>query len=117
DEARQWIVRQRAPVAVVAFELVAVPAEEIGGLLHLPDRLHPILADLDRHRGGDRVDALLDPLGDAAQDGDPLRPGGTRPAAVRTLGRLDRGSGIVGAAGTETPEQAIPVDRRTHLVV
>ena len=58
----QRIVRERHVVALPALELGRVAREEVRGLLRLAERLHAVLADLERERGGDLVDALLDEL-------------------------------------------------------
>ena len=72
----------------LGFEAVAVDVEEVGRLLHFAKRLHAVLADLERHRGGDVIDALLDELGDPAQQADSF--GRRRRAPTRK--RLARGA-------------------------
>ena len=58
DHAVERIVRQRVLEAVVRFEVVGVVVEEVDGLLRFAERLHAVLADFQRQRGGDVVDAL-----------------------------------------------------------
>jgi hypothetical protein len=76
---RQRIVRQHMIEAVLLLEAVAVDVEEIRRLLHLAKGLHAVLADFERHGGGDVIDALLDDLRHAAQQPDPFRRGRRAP--------------------------------------
>ena len=57
-DVRQRIVRQLVLVAAVLLEVVGVVPEEIDRLLRLAERLHAVLADFERERGRDFVDAL-----------------------------------------------------------
>ncbi len=71
--SRQRIVRQFVLVAGVLLEIVGVMPEEIDGLLRFAERLHAVLADLERERRRDLVDALFHDVGDATQQPRALR--------------------------------------------
>ena len=65
------------------LEVVGVVAEEIDGLLRFAERLHAVLADFQRQRGGDVVDALLHEVADLAQQ----RARARRPGVARQAGK------------------------------
>ena len=56
------------------LHLVAVPADQLGGLLHVAERLEPALADLEGHEGGQVEHPLLHDVGHPAQDAHALLP-------------------------------------------
>ena len=85
-------VAHRVIEAVVLLDHVARPADEVGRLLDVAERLEPVLADLDCDQRGVRHLALADDVGDAAQDRDALLP---RPRRPRGEGRACRGDGVL----------------------
>ena len=67
-------VAHRVVEAAVLLDHVARPADEVGGLLDVAQRLEPVLADLDGDQRGVHHLALADDVGDAAEDGDAFLP-------------------------------------------
>ena len=63
----------------------AVPADQLGGLLHVAERLQPALADLVRHQRGQVEQAVLHDVGDVAQDLDALLPAHPVPLQLERL--------------------------------
>jgi hypothetical protein len=115
DKTRQRIVRQRAVETFVGLHLVAVPREQIGGLLHLAERLHAVLADFERDRGADLVDPLLDQCRHPPQQADPFAPRRRRPAAECTDRRRHRIGPILCRAAGKAAQKTVTVDRRANL--
>jgi hypothetical protein len=111
----QRVVGQAAVEARVFGHLVAVPADQVGRLLHLADGFHAVLADFQRHRGSELEDALFDQRSRSAQQVDalPVRHGcPTRRGSARGghgVGGVDRG------ACRKAAQQQLMVDRRTQL--
>ena len=68
-----------AAEAVVVLDLLAVVADEVGGLLDVAECLEPVLADLHAHQRRQLVGPLTDQVGRGSQHGDPLLPGGGGP--------------------------------------
>ena len=99
------------------LHLVAVPADQLGGLLHVAERLEPALADLVGHQRAEVVDAVLHDVGDVAQDADALLP----PHAVPLeLERLSGRHGVVDVLRRGLAEPAdhdVGIDRRGLLVL
>ena len=128
-DARQRIVRQGVVEAGVPFEVVGVVAEEVHRLLRLAQRLHAVLAHLERERRGDFVDALLHDVGDPPQLARALRPPASRArpgrppaphASPRRRGRRRRprtrparSSLSIGLRRATSPGQACRRRRRT----
>ena len=78
-------------VSVVRLDLIAVVIHHVGGFLHIPHRLEPILADLDAEQSREIVAVLLDRVGRFAEVTDPLLPGHVTPGRLVSLpGRCDR---------------------------
>ena len=75
----------RHPEPVVLLHLVAVPADQLRGLLHVAERLEPALADLVGHERGEVEDALLHDVGDVAQDAHALLPAHAVPLELERL--------------------------------
>ena len=75
---------------VVALHHVARPADEIGRLLDVAERLEPVLADLHREQRAELHLALADHVGDPAQDRDAFLPRPATPASEGFPGRSDR---------------------------
>ena len=78
--AGDGIIRKRPVEPGALLHLVGIDLEEIGRLLDFAERFHPILAHLQRGRGGNVIDALLDQAGRFAQHRDALAPGSGAPA-------------------------------------
>ncbi len=83
-------VGDREPIglheAVGLLELVAVVAQQVGGLLDVAEGLEPVLADLERHERGVVELPLADEVGGAAQDGEPIRARACRASRGRPRG-------------------------------
>ena len=80
----------------MVFDLLAVVADEIGGLLHVTERLEPVLADLQAHQRGELVRPLADQVGRRPEHGDPFRPGRPCPPPRRACRRPH---GVLDVAG------------------
>ena len=107
----------RHPEAVVLLHLVAVPADQLRGLLHVAERLEAVLADLVRHERGEVEDAVLHDVGDVAQDAHALLPAHAVPLELERLGRRDGIVDVLGRRLGEPPDDEVGVDRRGLLVL
>ena len=65
--------------AIVPLDLVARPADQVGGLLDVAERLEAVLADLDREQRAELHLALGDEVRRPPQQRDPLLPRPARP--------------------------------------
>ena len=117
DEAGQRVIRQCAIETLVGLHLVAVPAEQVGGFLHLANGLHAVLADFERHRRADVVDALLDQRCDPSQQAHALAPWRGRPGSLRVHRRRHGVSGVLRRAARKAAEEPAAVDRRAGLEI
>ena len=98
----QRIVRQRDVEAVVRLEIVGVEVEEVGGLLRLAQRLHAVLADLERERRGDVVDARsIDQSRDLLQQAHALGDGGAAPAGNAACAAANAAFDVLGVGERE----------------
>jgi 8-oxo-dGTP pyrophosphatase MutT (NUDIX family) len=116
DESLQRVVGQAPLEPLVVFHLVAIPFDQVGGLLYFTERLHPVLADLQRDDGRDVVDALLDQRSRAPQHVDAFLPGLGCPNRTGVLGGVYGRVHVVRRSGLEARQQPVPVDRRANLL-
>ena len=77
--------------AVVPLHLLAVVADEVGGLGDVAHGLEPVLPDFEADQGGQVEPALLDEVGRPAQDRGPLLEGAPLQAGKRRAPRARRG--------------------------
>jgi hypothetical protein len=108
--AAQRIVGQ-AMVEALTLVVVAVMREEVGRFLRLAERLHAVLADLERERGRDVVDALLDLRRDGAEQAAAFDDRRAAPAREGRVRGAHRAVGVGGGAVGEAAEQDGAVDR------
>ncbi len=100
--------------AVVALHHVARPADEIGRLLDVAERLEAVLADLHREQGAELHLPLADRVGDLAEERHPLLPRATAPGRERLAGGRDRVPDVLPRPLRERAHDR-PVDRRALL--
>ena len=93
---------------------VAAPADQVGRLLDVAERLQPVLADLDGHQRGEFHLPLADEVRRATQDA--TRSCHGRPLQAGRAGGCDRSLHIAARALGEGPDKAA-VDRRALLEV
>ena len=105
--------RQREPV--VLGHLVAVVADEVGGLLDVAERLEPVLADLHRHERGELGAVLADLVGGALEDRDPLLPRRRGPRRRGGARRGDRVAHVGVGRGREPADDDVAVARGALL--
>jgi hypothetical protein len=94
----------------VALHLLAVVADEVGGLGDVAHRLEPVLAHLEADERGKVEAALLDQLGRAAQERRPLRPVPLAPRGKATPGRSHGVVHVLRGAHGKAAEQSAPID-------
>ena len=87
---------------VVVDQLVAVVADQVGGLLDVAERLEPVLAHLDRQEGRDHVAPLGDQVGAGLEEADAVPPRRVGPGRGERLGDAD-GLGDVGGGSLHEP--------------
>ena len=102
--------------AVVLLQLIAVVADQVGGLLHVAQRLEPVLAHLDRHQRRELHLPLADQIRHAAHDRDALQPGRSCPAGRRGSSCRDRVAHVLASALCELAHERA-IDRRELLEV
>ena len=102
--------------AVVLLHLVAVPADQLGGLLDVAERLEPALADLVGHQRREVEDPLLHDVGDVAQDPHALLPAHPVPLELERLRGRDGVVDVLGGGLRELPISDVLVDRRRLVV-
>ena len=95
---------------VVLLQLLAVVADEVGGLLDVPQRLEPALPHLDGHEGGQLVDPVRDDVRHPAHDLHSLLPDRPRPLRGERLGGGDGVLGVLPPGLGEISDQDVPVD-------
>jgi len=100
----------------VLLHLVGVPPQQIRGLLHVTERLQPVLADLHRHQRRQLVALVGHDVGGLADDRDPLLPGAVGPFVERLLGGGDGVAGVLARAARELTDKGA-VDRRMRGLV
>ena len=79
-------VAHRPIEAVVLLHHVAAPADQVGRLLDVAERLEPVLADLDRHERRELHLALADEVGGPSQQRHALLPRPPAPCRERRCG-------------------------------
>ena len=105
--------RQRAHrfhEAVVGLHLVGVVAQQVGGLLHVAERLQPVLADLEGHERGVLELPLADEVGGAADDR-AASPAEVAPAEEGRAGGGHRVADVLAGADREAADDQVGVDR------
>ena len=75
----------------------------------------PVLADLDRHVGGVRHQAVADELGGATDDREALPPRHRGPRRLGGARGGDRGVDVGRGALRERPDEQVAIDRRARL--
>src|SRR5262249_32579834 len=102
--------------ALVLLHLVAVPADHLGRLLDVAERLETVLADLVRHERGQVEQPLLHHVGDVPEDPHPLPPADPIPFERERLRRLHGVLDVLGGRLGEAPDRERLVDRRGLVV-
>ena len=97
--------------AVVGLHLVGVVAQQVGGLLHVAQRLEPVLADLEGHERGVLELPLADEVGGAADDLESLPPAEVAPAGEGRAGGGHRVADVLAGADREAADDQVGVDR------
>ena len=110
EEIWQRIIRQDTIVALVLLVLRGVTGEEVRRLLGFAERLHAVLADLERERGPDGVHPLLDERGGSPDETDPLLVRGHPPGGKGPFGGGHRALDIRGPADRETTQHQALID-------
>ena len=96
--------------AAVLLEVVGVVVEEVDRLLRFAERFHAVLADFERERGGDVVDALLHQIAGLAQQRGALRDGQRAPRGIRLVRGLHRRVDVLRVGEREFAEHEVGVD-------
>ena len=104
------LLQHRPDEAVVAFHLVAVPADQVGSLLDIAQRFQAVLADLQRHGRADIHQAVADQISRAPHDGDTFLPGRRAPAGRGSARRGQCLGGLLARALLERAQQPVAVD-------
>ena len=111
DESRQRIAGHGPHESVVRLHLVTVVGDKVRRLLRLAQRLHAILADLERKHGTESVDAFLDERDDTPQHAHAFLPRQPRPRGKRALRRRDGGLRVHVLPCLEAAERDARIDR------
>jgi hypothetical protein len=107
----------RRPEPLVLLHLVAVPTDQLGGLLYVAEGFEAVLPDLIGHERGEVEDPLLHDVGDVAQDANALLPAHAVPLELEGLGRHDGVVHVLGRGLREAADDDVGVDRRGLLVL
>ena len=99
------------------LDLVAVPPDQLRGLLDVAERLEAALADLERHQRGQIEEPVLHHVGHVAKDPDALLPAHPLPLERERLRGLHRILDVLRRRLREATDDQVRVDRRGLLVL
>ncbi|MCS3507690.1 hypothetical protein M2361_003484 [Achromobacter sp. JUb104] len=108
--------RQRLPIAIAAFGLIAVVADQVHRFLGFAQRFQTRLADLDNRRHGEVVLAFGQHHRQTPQHRDARRPTLRGPSRLRMPGASDGAVHGIGIRAGKAPDQQPMVDRRIARV-
>jgi len=117
DDAGERVAVHLADKAAVGFHLGAGVADEVGGFGHFPQGFHAVFAHFQRHRRGNFVDALVDNIGQLAQQVNALIPIHAAPGGEGGLGGSHRVGGVLRCAFLEGGQVHICVDGGVGVVL
>ncbi len=111
----QRVFAEGLDVAVVGFHLVAGVINQVGGLLHVANGLHPVFAHFQRHSGAQAKQPFFDESGRFAQQGDPLLPGSAAPHREGLARSGQCLAGVLRVAFLHQGQHHVGIDRGTVL--